>query len=172
MKKINKEDLEKIKQLEKEGKKKTRKFINDFKAFATKGNVIDMAIGVTVATAFTKIVNSLVNEVITPLLGLLTGKVDFSSLFISLNGIHYETLEAAKLAKAPIINYGVFISNVIDFLTVAFVLFIFIRIIAKRIKKEEPKPVTTKKCMYCFSDIDILATRCPHCTSILKEDDK
>lgn len=173
MKKINKEEnLKKIKELRNKGKKKVGSFAKDFKAFATKGNIIDMAVGVIIGSAFTKIVNSLVTEIISPLLGTITGKVDFSSLFISLNGVKYDSIVLAKAANAPIINYGIFISNIIDFLIVALVLYIFIRIVIKSVKKEEEKVVKTKKCIYCKSEIDIEASKCPHCTSILEEDNK
>lgn len=171
MKKIIKQEhLKNIKKIGSESKKKASSFAKDFKNFATKGNIIDMAVGVIIGSAFTKIVNSLVNEIISPLLGTITGKVNFSSLFISLNGVKYDSLDLAKSANAPIINYGVFISNIIDFLIVAVVLFIFIKMIINSVKKEEPITETTKICPYCISNIDIKATRCSHCTSILEED--
>lgn len=164
-------EQEKLKKLKEKAEKKSKSFLTEFKQFATKGNVIDMAIGVIIGTAFTKIVNSLVNDVITPSLSILTGKIDFSSLFVSLDGIEYETVEAAKEAGATVINYGQFLTNIVDFLMVALCLFIFFKVFfkARRKKEEEPKPVTTKKCPYCLSEIPLEATRCAHCTSELKE---
>lgn len=164
-------EQERLKELKEKAEKKSKSFLTEFKQFATKGNVIDMAIGVIIGTAFTKIVNSLVNDVITPSLSVLTGKIDFSSLFVALDGVKYETIDAAKEAGATIINYGQFLTNVVDFLMVALCLFIFFKVFfkAKRKKEEEPKPVTTKKCPYCLSEIPLEASRCAHCTSELKE---
>ena len=164
-------EQERLKELKEKAEKKSKSFLTEFKQFATKGNVIDMAIGVIIGTAFTKIVNSLVNDVITPSLSILTGKIDFSSLFVALDGVKYETIDAAKEAGATIINYGQFLTNVVDFLMVALCLFIFFKVFfkARRKKEEEPKPVTTKKCPYCLSEIPLEATRCAHCTSELKE---
>ena len=165
-------DLEKeqarLKELEQKAEKKAKNFLTEFKQFATKGNVIDMAIGVIIGTAFTKIVNSLVNDVITPSLSIFTGKINFSNMFVALDGIKYETVEAAKEAGATIINYGQFLTNIVDFLMIALSLFIFLKIFfkAKR-KKVEVNPVTTKKCPYCLSEIPLEATRCAHCTSKL-----
>ena len=164
-------EQERLKELKEKAEKKSKSFLTEFKQFATKGNVIDMAIGVIIGTAFTKIVNSLVNDVITPSLSILTGKIDFSSLFVALDGVKYETIDAAKEAGATIINYGQFLTNVVDFLMVALCLFIFFKVFfkARRKKEEEPKPVTTKKCPYCLSEIPLEASRCAHCTSELKE---
>lgn len=160
----------KLKKLEEKGLKKAKGFIAEFKQFATKGNVIDMAIGVIIASAFTKIVNSLVNDVITPAISLLTGKIDYSNLFIALDGNSYATLEQAKEAGVSVISYGTFITNIVDFLMVALCLFIFFKVLFKaRKKKEEVKIATTKKCPYCLNDIPLQATRCGHCTSILDE---
>lgn len=176
LKKKQKERFEKekdrLKKLEKKSKKKAKGFIADFKEFATKGNVIDMAVGVTVATAFTKIVNSLVSDIITPLLAIFTNKLDFSNLFIALDGVKYESAELAKESGATVINYGAFITNVVDFLIIALSLYIFLKIFLKRILSRKNKEVvaptpTTKKCPYCLNDIPINATRCGHCTSIL-----
>lgn len=139
---------------------------DDFKKFAMRGNVMDMAVGVIIGGAFSKIVSSLVNDVIMPPLGMLTGKIDFSNLFISLNGVHYPTLALAKKAGAPIITYGSFINAVIDFLILAFVVFMMIRQINKLRPQEAPKP-KPRLCPYCKSEIDKDATRCPHCTSHL-----
>jgi large conductance mechanosensitive channel len=142
--------------------------LKEFKEFAMKGNVLDMAIGIIIGAAFGKIITSLVADVIMPPIGLILGKVDFSSLFISLSGTHYDSLVAAKAAGAPTINYGLFLNNVIDFLIVAFVIFMVIRQV-NRWKKPVPvaAPVT-KECPYCFTAIPIKAVRCPNCTSELR----
>ena len=162
----------KIKKIEAKSRKKAKGFLSNFKEFATKGNVIDMAVGVTVATAFTKIVNSLVSDIITPLLAVITDKLDFSNLYITLDGIKYESIEAAKASGTAIINYGAFITNVVNFLIVALSLFIFLKVFLKSLlrKKEAPATPTTKKCPYCLNDIPINATRCGHCTSNLEKD--
>jgi len=162
----------KLKKLEEKGFKKAKGFIADFKQFATKGNVIDMAIGVIIANAFTKIVNSLVNDVITPAISLLTGKIDYSNLFIALDGNTYSTIEQAKAAGISVVSYGTFITNVIDFLMIALCLFIFFKVLFKAKDKKKKEQVveqvaTTKKCPYCLNDIPLQATRCGHCTSIL-----
>lgn len=164
----------KLKQLENKGLKKAKGFIAEFKQFATKGNVIDMAIGVIIANAFTKIVNSLVNDVITPAISIFTGKMDYTNLFVSLDGNSYATLEEAKAAGTSVISYGTFITNILDFLTIALCLFIFFKILFKARDKKNAKEVkeqiaTTKKCKYCLNDIPLEATRCGHCTSILEE---
>ncbi|MGE5325854.1 MAG: large-conductance mechanosensitive channel protein MscL [Deltaproteobacteria bacterium] len=146
--------------------------LDDFKTFAMRGNVIDMAVGVILGAAFGKIITSLVSDVLMPPIGLVLGKVDFSSLFIGLSGQSYATIAAAKAAGAPTINYGLFINTVIDFLIVAFVIFLMIRQFNKmmeRMKKPEaPAAATTRDCPYCLSSIPIKATRCAHCTSELK----
>ena len=128
LKRLEKEKL-KLKRLEEKGLKKAKGFIADFKQFATKGNVIDMAIGVIIASAFTKIVNSLVNDVITPAISMLTGKIDYSNLFIALDGNTYATLDEAKTAGVSVISYGTFITNVVDFLMIALCLFIFFKVL-------------------------------------------
>ena len=160
----------KIKALEQKTRKKAKGFVKEFKEFATKGNVVDMAVGVMVGTAFTKIVNSLVNDVITPSLSLLTGQVDFSSLFVALDGNTYATVQDATNAGATVINYGQFITNIVDFLMIALCLFIILKVAFKfkRKKEETPKPITTKKCPYCLNEIPLEATRCGHCTSELE----
>ena len=142
--------------------------LKEFKEFAMKGNVLDMAIGIIIGAAFGKIITSLVADVVMPPIGLILGKVDFSSLFVSLSGTHYDSLVAAKAAGAPTINYGLFLNNVIDFLIVAFVIFMVIRQV-NRWKKPVPvaAPVT-KECPYCFTAIPIKAVRCPNCTSELR----
>lgn len=143
----------------------------EFKEFAMKGNVIDLAVGVIIGGAFGKIVTSLVNDVVMPLLGLILGKIDFSNLFITLGSGHYKTIAEAQKAGVPTLNYGIFINNVVDFLIVAICVFLVIRQMNKVSKKlEKPKKSaepTTKKCKYCFTEIPVEATRCPHCTSEL-----
>ncbi|MGL5868510.1 large conductance mechanosensitive channel protein MscL [Clostridium chrysemydis] len=146
----------------------------DFKEFAMTGNVVDMAIGVVVGGAFGKIVTSLVNDIIMPLVGLLVGKIDFSNLYINLSGKEYPSLQAAKAAGAATINYGMFLNNLINFLIIAFSIFFAIRQLGKirsltSKNEEEVVEETEKECPFCFSKINIEATRCPHCTSILKE---
>ncbi|MEE1312234.1 MAG: large conductance mechanosensitive channel protein MscL [Lachnospiraceae bacterium] len=149
-----------------------KKFLNEFKEFAVRGNMIDLAVGIIVGGAFTTIVNSLVNDVINPILGLVIGKIDFSSLFITLDGGAYKSLAEAEQAGAAVLKYGSFISNVINFIIMAFVVFLlvkginFLRTPKKEEIKEEP---TTKTCPYCKSEIAIEAVRCPHCTSEIKE---
>lgn len=147
----------------------------DFKQFAMKGNVVDMAVGVVIGGAFGKIVTSLVNDIIMPLVGLLLGKVDFSNLYINLSGKDYPSLQAAKAAGAATINYGLFLNNLINFLIIAFSIFLAIREMNRLRnftikKKEEEVKVTEKNCPYCFSKINVDATRCPHCTSVLTEE--
>ena len=133
-----------------------------------------MAVGVVIANAFTKIVNSMVNDIITPAITLLTGKIDYTNMFIALDGNTYNTLEQAKEAGVSVIGYGTFITNIIDFLMIAFWLFIFLKIVfkikdGKKIQQETKKVITTKKCPYCLNEIPLEATRCGHCTSILEE---
>ena len=145
--------------------------LKDFKEFAIKGNVIDMAIGVIIGGAFGKIVSSLLSDVLMPPIGLLMGRVDFSSLFVSLSGEQYASLAAAKAAGAPTLNYGLFLNTVLDFIIVAFVIFMVIRQI-NRLKRAEAAPApaspTTKTCAFCCSNIPLKATRCPACTSSLE----
>lgn len=143
-------------------------FFKEFRDFAVKGNVVDLAVGVIIGSAFGKIVTSFVNDIIMPLVTLITGKIDFSSLIIYLDGENYESVSAAQEAGAPILYYGTFITNVVDFLIIALSIFIVIRQISKFKKKPEPAPVTTKECPYCRTVIHVEATRCPHCTSELQ----
>jgi len=154
-----------------------RKFKNstiwkEFKEFAVKGNVIDLAVGVVIGSAFSKIVNSFVNDIIMPIVGSLTANIDFSNLFISLDGKSYQDMATAEAANAPILKYGLFLTNVLDFLIIAFSIFVVIRQLNKfKKKKPEPEPEpTTKTCPYCQSIISIKAVRCPHCTSHLEEE--
>lgn len=148
--------------------------LKEFKEFAMKGNVVDMAVGIIIGAAFTTIVQSLVKDVLMPPLGLLLGGVDFSDFFIVLKegavAAPYATLAAANEAGAVTLNYGTFINTVISFLIVAFAVFILIKNINKMKRPEEkpePSVPTVKKCTYCYSDIPIEATRCPNCTSEL-----
>jgi large conductance mechanosensitive channel len=142
--------------------------LKEFKEFAMRGNVLDMAIGIIIGSAFGGIVTSLVNDIIMPPIGLLLGKINFASLFIDLSGKGYATLADAKAAGAATLNYGAFINTLIDFVIVAFVVFLLVRSINRLTKKPEaPAVPTTKECPYCFTAIPIKATRCPHCTSEL-----
>jgi large conductance mechanosensitive channel len=138
----------------------------EFKKFIMRGNVLDLAIGVIIGAAFGKIVTSMVNDMLMPVIGLAIGKVDFSNLFIALNGQHYDTLADAKKAAAPTLNYGVFVNTVIEFLIIAFVIFIVVKQV-NRFMKAPPAPVTTKACPDCCTQIPIDARRCPACTSML-----
>lgn len=154
--------------------KNKMKFFTEFKNFIAKGNVIDMAIGVIIGAAFKDIVSSLVSDIIMPVITLATGGVDFSSWFIALDGNKYATLANAKEAGASTINFGTFISAILHFLIMAFVIFCIIKTLSKAkqsVKRltgaEDPAP-TTKKCPYCKSEISIDAIRCPHCTSKLE----
>lgn len=148
-----------------------KKLIQEFKTFAIKGNMIDLAVGMIIGSAFNKIVSSLVNDMIMPLLGIFTGKIDFSKLYIALDGKTYESLAAAEEAGAACFKYGSFLAGLLDFLIMAFIVFLFVRWINKLRNAtktpEAPKAPTTKVCPYCLSDIKIEATRCPHCTSEL-----
>ncbi len=141
--------------------------LKEFKEFAMRGNVMDMAVGIIIGAAFGRIITSLVADVIMPPIGVLLGKVDFSNLFINLSGKPYDTLAAAKAAGVATINYGVFLNTVIDFLIVAFVIFLVVRQINRWSKPPAPPASTTKECPYCVSSIPIKATRCPNCTSQL-----
>ena len=144
--------------------------LKEFKKFAFKGNVADMAVGVVVGGAFSTIVTSLVNDIIMPVLSLFTGKLDFANWFVALDGNTYQTLADAQEAGAATLNYGNFISGIINFLIMAFVVFMLVKAINK-MKKEEPKAApTTKKCPFCKTDIPLEATKCPHCTSKLEQE--
>ena len=139
----------------------------EFKKFAMRGNVVDMAVGIIIGAAFGKIVSSLVKDVIMPPIGKLMGGVDFSNLFINLSDVPYESLKLAQEAGAPTLNYGVFINTVLDFLIVAFAIFMVIKGMNSMKKKEEeaPKAPDSKACPECLSDIPVAATRCKFCTS-------
>jgi len=142
--------------------------LKEFKEFIARGNVIDLAVAVIIGAAFGKIVTSLVNDLVMPPIGLITGGVDFKNLFISLRG-SYATLEEAKKANAPTINYGQFIQNVIEFLIVAFAVFLVVKAINRMKRRPEELPPTIKACAYCYSSIPVQARRCPQCTSELQE---
>jgi large conductance mechanosensitive channel len=143
--------------------------LKEFKEFIMRGNVLDMAIGIVIGVAFGKIVTSLVSDIIMPPIGLLLGGVNFSDLFINMSGVSYASLEAAKAAGAPTINYGVFLNIIIDFIIVAFVIFLIVRLVNRlqRRKEAEPEAPTTKECPFCITTIPLKATRCPSCTSQL-----
>jgi large conductance mechanosensitive channel len=145
----------------------------EFKEFALKGNVVDMAIGIIIGAAFGTIVNSLVSDIIMPPIGLILGKVDFSSLFIVLKEGKfpgpYDSLAVAKAAGAVTVNYGAFINTIVSFLIVSFAVFLLVRNVNKLRREEEaPSVPTTKECPYCFSAIPLKATRCAYCTSEIK----
>jgi large conductance mechanosensitive channel len=145
--------------------------LKEFKAFIAKGNVLDLAVAVIIGAAFGAIVTSAVNDVIMPPIGLVLGKVDFKELFFALDGKTYATLADAKKAAAPVIAYGAFLNTVINFLIVAFFIFLVVKS-AERMKRRgpvAPAEVTTKECPYCVSTIPIKAVRCPQCTSELKK---
>lgn len=142
--------------------------LKEFKAFAMRGNVMDMAVGIIIGAAFGRIVTSLVNDVLMPPIGRVLGKVDFSSLFLNISGKSYATLAEAKAAGAATINYGMFLNTVIDFLIVAFVIFLIVRQINRWMPAEPAPAPSTKDCPYCFSPIAVKAMRCPHCTSELR----
>jgi len=141
--------------------------IKEFREFIAKGNVIDMAVGIIIGAAFGKIVTSLVEDIIMPPIGLLLGKVDFSSLFINLSGQPFASLADAKKAGAATLNYGVFLNNIITFVIVAFAVFLLVKSV-NRMRRSEEAPADTKTCPFCMSDIAVGAVRCPHCTSQLE----
>jgi large conductance mechanosensitive channel len=147
------------------------KFFKEFKDFAMKGNIIELAIGVIVGGAFGKVVTSVVNDIVMPPIGLLLGKVNFTELFLALDGKSYKSLEAAKAAAAPTLNYGIFINTLLDFLIVTFVIFITLKQL-HRFRKKEDKPAEpkadVKECPECLSEIPKLATRCKFCTAVLE----
>ncbi|MBZ2175487.1 large conductance mechanosensitive channel protein MscL [Schnuerera sp. xch1] len=143
--------------------------LKEFKNFALKGNMIDMAVGIIIGGAFNGIVNSLVNDIVMPILSIFTKRIDFSKLFIALDGKKYATIEAAQKANVATLNYGTFISGVLNFLIMAFVVFIIIKWINKLRKPAPVAEPTTKKCPYCYSEVHIDATKCPHCISDLTE---
>jgi large conductance mechanosensitive channel len=139
--------------------------LKEFKAFAMRGNVLDMAVGIIIGAAFGRIITSFVSDIVMPPIGLLVGKVDFSSLFLNISGTDYPTLAAAKAAGAATINYGTFLNTVLDFLIVALVIFLLVRQVNRWNKPEPAAAPTTRECPYCVSAIPLKATRCPNCTS-------
>lgn len=145
--------------------------LKEFKTFVMRGNVLDLAVAVIIGGVFGKIVSSLVNDVLMPPIGLVVGKVDFSSLYFNLSPNTYASLAEAQKAGAPIIKYGLFVNTVIDFIIVSFVIFLVVRL-ANRLQRQQaaaaPAAPTTKECPYCLSSIPLKATRCGHCTSELK----
>jgi large conductance mechanosensitive channel len=140
--------------------------LKEFKEFIARGNVIDLAVGLIIGAAFGKIVTSLVNDVLMPPIGMVLGKVDFANLFIPLQG-NPKTVAEAKAAGIPTINYGSFINTLIEFLIIAFVIFLLVKAVNRMRRDPEQLPPTVKACTYCFSDIPVQATRCPECTSQL-----
>lgn len=154
---------------------KGKGFIGEFKEFISKGSVIDLAVGVIIGGAFQKIVNSLVNDIVMPVISLITGGIDFNNWFIALGEGDFATAAEAKAAGVATLNYGSFIGTALDFLIMAFVIFLFIKAIntvREKVPKHKeeltvPEP-TAKICPYCKSEIDIAAVKCPHCTSELE----
>jgi len=141
--------------------------LKEFKEFALKGNVVDLAIAVIIGAAFGKVVSSFVNDIIMPPIGMLLGGVSFSDLFISLDGQTYPSLAVAQAAGAATINYGVFLTTLIDFVIIAWVLFLVVKAMNRMKKAPAPAAPTTKPCPQCATEIPIKAVRCPHCTSNL-----
>ncbi len=143
--------------------------LKEFKEFAMRGNVLDMAVGIIIGAAFGQIVTSFVQDVLMPPIGTLLGHVDFSNLFVSLSGTHYETVAAAKAAGAATLNYGLFLNTIINFLIVAFAVFLLVRQVNRFAAKPAPAAApTTRDCPYCLSPVPLKATRCAHCTSELR----
>jgi large conductance mechanosensitive channel len=142
--------------------------LNEFRTFIIRGNMIDLAVGIVIGAAFTTVVNSLVNDLLLPPIGLLLGRVDFSNLFVTLAGGSYPTLAAAKAAGAPTLNVGLFINSVINLVIVGFAVFLVVKQV-NRLHGPPPAPVvTTKDCPACAMAIPLAARRCPHCTTELK----
>jgi|SRR3989339_548253 len=146
-----------------------RKFLQEFKNFAMRGNVMDIAVGIIIGASFGKIITSFVNDILMPPLGLLLGKVNFSNLFINLSSRSFSSLSEAKSAGVATMNYGIFLNTVIDFMIVAFAIFVLIKQINRLTIKEKAEVVpSVKECPYCLSNVSIKAVRCPYCTSDLK----
>jgi len=144
--------------------------LKEFKEFAMKGNVLDMSIGIVIGAAFGRIVSSFVTDLLMPPLGLLMGGVDFTNKFLTLSGTTFDTLDAARKAGAVTVNYGLFINVVIDFLIVAFAIFLLVKPINRMRRQPEaaPAPPSAKDCPFCLMSVPLKASRCPHCTSELK----
>jgi large conductance mechanosensitive channel len=145
------------------------KMLKEFKQFALKGNMIELAVGIIIGGAFNSIVRSLVDDIVMPFLSIFTKDINFSDLFIALNGEHYETLALAKDDGAATINYGLFLSGVLNFLIMAFVVFLLVKWLNKFKKPDIASEPTTKKCPHCISEINVNATKCPHCTADITE---
>jgi len=143
--------------------------LKEFKEFAMRGSVLDLAVGVIIGAAFGKVVSSLVDDVIMPPVGRLLGHVDFSNLFINLSDTHFESLAEAKRAGAPTLNYGTFLNTIINFIIVAFAVFLLVRSVNKWLPKPvpPPPPVTTKTCPQCAMAIPVAAKKCPYCASAI-----
>jgi large conductance mechanosensitive channel len=142
--------------------------LKDFKEFVMRGNVIDMAVGIVIGAAFGKIVTSFVSDILMPPIGLLMGKMDFSNLFYDLSGTGFTTLAEAKKAGAATINYGLFFNTLLDFIIIAFAIFLLIRQINRMKREPAPAAPDTKECPFCLSSVPLKAVRCPNCTSELK----
>lgn len=139
--------------------------LKEFKEFALRGNVLDLAIGIVIGAAFGRIVSSFVDDILMPPLGMLIGGVDFNSLFVSLNGVSYSSIAAAKEAGAPTINYGLFINAIITFILVAFAVFLLVKQVNRMRSEPQPQTPTGRDCPYCLSNIPRKATRCAQCTA-------
>lgn len=142
--------------------------LKEFRDFIARGNVVDLAVGIVIGAAFGKIVNSFVEDVLMPPIGLLLGKVDFANLFIDLSGKGYESLAAARAAGAPTLNYGLFLNSIISFLIIAWAVFLVVKA-TNKIRGAAAQETTQKECPFCCSSIPLAARRCPHCTSELPE---
>jgi large conductance mechanosensitive channel len=142
--------------------------LKELREFAMRGNVIDMAVGVVIGAAFGKIIGSLVEDILMPPIGLALGNVDFSNLFVSLSGKDYSSVAAAKAAGAATVNYGIFLNTILNFIIIAFAVFLVIRSFNRTKQPEPAAAATTKECSYCLSAIPLKATRCAHCTSELR----
>lgn len=144
--------------------------LQEFKTFLMRGNVIDLAVALVIGVAFTTVVTSFVNDLLMPPIGRLLGRVNFADLFVSLDGRSYPTLAAAKLAGAPTLNYGAFITTIINFIIIAFAVFLIVRAVNRLMtpRPAAPAAATTRDCPHCAMAISLMATRCPHCTSDLR----
>lgn len=164
---------QKIKNIEiQKNMKEGANMLKEFKKFALRGNMIDLAVGIIIGGAFNSIVNSLVNDVIMPLLGVFTKNINFSNWFIALDGKDYSSLQVAEEAGAAVVKHGLFLSNILNFIIMAFVVFLIVRWINKLRKPESPATPTTKKCSYCYSDVHIDASKCSHCTADIAKEKK
>lgn len=155
--------------LQKNIKKEGVNMLKEFKKFALRGNMIDLAVGIIIGGAFNSIVNSLVNDMVMPLLGVFTKNINFSNWFIALDGGDYSSLQDAEAKGAAVIKYGLFLSNILNFIIMAFVVFMLVKWINKLKRPAEQAAPTTKKCQYCYSDIHINASKCSHCTADISQ---